>query len=194
MAQIDYFALDEDFYALLEFVLTETNMVVYEAYSRIDSEIRRVASVTSLREMAGERVAGGFLLRSWFPDVQKSVAFRTFKLDPKIGTQRTVLEGASVMQFNQGLIDRGSLKASSFSHWNEAGALQRGLADAEQVNWPIMRRYSGRIQRHLRNKLRVAKVQSAVVLPQAYAAVKAGLSLWYGQEIRHGSPLLASVA
>jgi len=194
MAQVDYFALDEDFYDLMQFVFSETSMVVYEAYSRIDSDIRRVASVTALREMADERAAGGFLLRGWFPDVQETVNFRRFKLNPDIGSHRTSLEGASVMQFSQGAIDRGYLKCSSFSHWNEAAALQRDLPDAHQVNWPILRRHSGRILRQLRNKLALAKVQSAAVLPHAYAALGTGLDLWYGQEIKHGSPLLKRVA
>jgi hypothetical protein len=190
MAQLDYFALDEDFYDLMQFVLSETGIVMYEAYSRIDSEIRRVTSVNELRAMADERLAGGLLLRGWFPDVQDTVNFRRFKLNPEVGSHRTSLEGASVMQFAQGRIDRGRLKCSTFSHWNEAGALHRGIPDANGVNWAIMRRYSGRIHRHVRNKLAVAKLQSAAVLPHAYAAVASGLSLWYGQEVKHESPLL----
>lgn len=194
MAQVDYFALDEDFYDLMQFVFEETSMVVYEAYSRIDSSIRKVSSVAGLREMETERAAGGFLLRGWFPDAQETVTFRRIRLNPDVGSHRTCLEGASVLQFSQGPIDRGHLKCSSISHWNEAGALQRGVPDAHHVNWPVLRRNSGRITRHLRNKLAVAKVHSAVVLPHAYAAVSKGLGLWYGKEVKHGSPLLQRVA
>jgi hypothetical protein len=192
--QADYFALDEDFLDLMRFVFTETSLVVYEAYSRIDSDIRRVSSIEALREMANERTAGGLLLRGWFPDVQETVTFRRIKLNADIGDHRTCLEGASVVQFCQGVVDRGHLKCSSISHWNEAGALQRGIPDAHQVNWADLRRHSGRILRQLRNKLAVAKVQSAAVLPHAHAALSTGLGLWYGQEVKNGSPLLQRVA
>jgi hypothetical protein len=192
--QADYFALDEDFYDLMHFVFTETSLVVYEAYSRIDSDIRRVSSIEALRELASDLTAGGLLLRGWFPDVQESVTFRRIKLNADIGNHRTCLEGASVLQFAQGTVNRGHLKCSSISHWNEAGALKRGVPDADLVNWPVLRRHSGRILRQLRNKLSVAKVQNAVILPHAHEALITGLGLWYGQEIKHGSPLVHRVA
>ena len=137
--------------------------------------------------MADERMAGGFLLRGWFPDVTDRPAFNTFKLDPRVGTHRTSLEGAGVVQFLQGVIDLGHLKFSSFSHWNEAGAIQRDVPGYEKVNWAAMRRHSGRIHRHTHNKLAVAKAATASVLPHAYAALREGLSLWYGKEYTQDS-------
>ena len=187
MAQLDFFGLDEDFYSLMEFVFAETDMIVYEAYSRIDRDIRQIKSVEELRGMADERMAGGFLLRGWFPDVTDRPTFNTFKLDPRVGTHRTSLEGAGVVQFLQGVIDLGHLKFSSFSHWNEAGAIQRDVPGYEKVNWAAMRRHSGRIHRHTHNKLAVAKAATASVLPHAYAALREGLSLWYGKEYTQDS-------
>ena len=187
MAQLDFFGLDEDFYSLMQFVFAETDMIVYEAYSRIDRDIRQIKSVEELRAMADERMAGGFLLRGWFPDVTDTPTFNTFKLNPDVGTHRTSLEGAAVVQFSQGVIDLGHLKFSSFSHWNEAGAIQRDVPGSEKVNWAAMRRHSGRIHRHTRNKLAIAKAATAPVLPHAYAALGEGLSLWYGKEYKQDS-------
>ena len=42
MAQLDFFGLDEDFYSLMQFVFAETDMIVYESYSRIDRDIRQI--------------------------------------------------------------------------------------------------------------------------------------------------------
>ena len=182
MAQLDFFGLDEDFYSLMEFVFSETDMVVYESYSRIDMDIRQVKSVDDLRAMACERLAGGFSLCGWFPDVTDSPSFKTFKLNPDIGNHRTCLEGVGVMQFLQGVVDLGHLKFSSFSHWNEAGAIHRGVLGADRVNWPAMRHHSGRIHRHVRNNLAVAKAATASVLPGAYEALGQGLTIWYGKE------------
>ena len=187
MAQLDFFGLDEDFYSLMQFVFAETDMIVYEAYSRIDRDIRQIKSVEEIRNMEDERMAGGFLLRGWFPDATDTPTFNTFKLNPRVGTHRTPLEGAGVVQFSQGVIDLGHLKFSSFSHWNEAGAIQRSVAGFKAVNWAEMRRQSGRIHRHTRNKLAIAKAGTASVLPHAYAALGDGLSLWYGKEYKQDS-------
>lgn len=184
MAQLDFFALDEDFYSLMQFVFVETDMIIFEAYSRIDREIRQIMSVEHLRDIADERRAGGFLLRGWFPEATDTPSFRTYRLNPEVGKHRTSVEGAGVVQFSQGVIDLGYLKFSSFSHWNEAGAIQRGVLGAENVNWAALRRHSGRVHRHVRHKLSVAKASTASVLPQAFSAVGDGLSLWYGKEYK----------
>lgn len=179
MAQLDFFALDEDFYSLVQFLLSETDLIVYEAYSPIDEDIRRVTTTDALKAMAGERQGGGFLLRAWSPEVTRRPLFRTIILRPEIGGQRTTLEGAGIMQLQQGLVEHGHLHRSSLGHWNEAGARQ-ALGDiADEVDWMAMRRLSGRINRHVRNQLAVAKLYSAPVLPQAYACLGADLSLWY---------------
>lgn len=182
MAQLDFFGLDEDFYSLMQFVFSETDLIVYEAYSRIDHEIRRLSSADDLRSIAHERKGGCFLLRSWSPTVTNSPIFRTFALRPEIGGHRTLLEGSGLMQFAQGRIENGLLHSSSFSHWNEAGALQRSALPTEDIDWHAMRLISGRIHRHVRNKLAVAKLYSASVLPGAYEALGPGLGIWYGAE------------
>ena len=43
-----------------------------------------------------------------------------------------------------------------------------------------MRRVSGKIQRHIKNKLAVAKVRTRPVLPAAYEGLNDSLTLWAG--------------
>ncbi|MEX5749086.1 hypothetical protein [Massilia sp. X63] len=180
MAQLDFFGLDEDFYNVMQFVFSETDLIVYEAYSRVDHDIRKLSCVDDLRSIAHEREGGCFLLRSWSPAVTNSPIFKTFKLRPEIGAHRTSLEGSGLMQFAQGRIEGGLLHSSSFSHWNEAGALQRSALPTDDIDWPAMRLISGKIHRHVRNKLAVARIYSAPVLPGAYEALGPGLGIWYG--------------
>ena len=187
MAQLDFIAVDQDFYEAMQFVFSETDLIVYEAFSRIDHEIRRFTSVAEIAATAGDRKAGGFLLNAWSPVVMKAPFFKNIKLMPEVGVHRTTVGGAGVMQFQQGHIERGRLHFSSFSHWNEAGARGRGIPGAEEVDWAAMRRISGRIHRHLRNKLAVASIRSAPVLTHAYAALGPDLSIWYGKEYKRGS-------
>jgi len=185
MAQLDFFGLDEDLYNLMDFVFSETDLIVYEAYSRIDQEIRRIASVADLRAIAHERKNGCFLLRAWSPVVTNSPIFKTYRLVPEIGGHRTTLEGAGIMQFQQGRIESQKLHFSCFSHWNEAGARQRSIDPVDDIDWSAMRLISGRIHRHVRNKLAVAKLYSASVLPHAHDAIGPDLSLWYNA-VSHG--------
>jgi hypothetical protein len=187
MAQLDFIAVDQDFYDVMQFVFSETDLIVYEAYSRIDHDIRRFTSVADVAATAADRKAGGFLLRAWSPAVTEAPIFDTFKLSPEVGTHRTTLGGAGMMQFQQGHIERGHIHFSVFSHWNEAGARGRGIPGAEEVDWAAMRRLSGRIHRYLRNKLAVASIRSAPVLAHAYAALGTDLSIWYGKEYKRGS-------
>jgi hypothetical protein len=190
MAQLNFFGLDEDFYDVMQFVFSETDLIVYEAYSRIDHEIRRLSSVDDLRAIAHERKGGCFLLRSWSPTVTNSPIFKTFKLRPEIGGHRTSLEGSGLMQFAQGRTESGLLHFSSFSHWNEAGAVQRSALPTEDIDWTAMRKISGRIHRHVRNKLAVAKLYSASVLPGAFEALGPDFAIWYGKAHRRDSESL----
>ena len=187
MAQLDFIAVDQDFYDIMQFVFSETDLIVYEADSRIDHEIRRFESVEELAGTVGDRKAGGFLLRAWSPAVTETPIFETFKLIPGVGSHRTTVGGAGVMQFQQGHVERGHLHSSAFSHWNEAGARGRNIPGAEEVDWAAMRRLSGRVCRHLHNKLAVAAIGSSPVLTHAYAALGPDLSIWYGREYKRGS-------
>ncbi len=64
-------------------------------------------------------------------------------------------------------------------HWNEAGARYKGAKDVDLIKWIQLTRIAGKIQRHVRGKMAVAKVRglSRVVLPQAFTSLHAGLTL-----------------
>jgi hypothetical protein len=50
MANLDFYALDQDLRKLFDFLYSETDVVVYELGSRPNSDLRRFASVVDLAE------------------------------------------------------------------------------------------------------------------------------------------------
>ena len=76
-----------------------------------------------------------------------------------------------------------ALNLSCFSHWNEKGARQRANysdKDLNEVNWGEFKSLSGKLHRHLRNKMFHAKLFKRPILQGAYSDLKNGGKL-FGQ-------------
>jgi hypothetical protein len=84
-----------------------------------------------------------------------------------------------LIMLNLGGDHDGTITESCCFHWNEAGARCKGAKDADLIKWTQLTRIAGKIQRHVRGKMAVAKVKglSRVVLPTAFAALNGGLAL-----------------
>ena len=184
MAQLDFFASDKDFMDLVGWLLTETDFEIYEAYSRIDHGIRKITCIEDLFKLSNEMQNSSFLIRAWSPSVTNSPVFKEIKLNPNVGSFRTSLEGAGIIQLEHGRVENGRVFHSTLSHWNEAGAKAKCIYPADKVDWKKMRLWSGRLNRHIKNKLAQTKVGSVPVLNGAINQINSGLSLWYsGKEI-----------
>ena len=189
MAQLDFYATEYDFRSILEFVFEETDIRVFDAYSRIDKEIREFRDLNQLLESDHlVKNHGRFFLRGWSSSVVKEQRVKRIRLEPSTGKFRYSVEGPAVIQFLQGSIREdldNALYWSTISHWNEAGAYQRAAcsdSELDSVDWKMLRRISGRIQRHVRSKLAVAKVDSRPVLENAHDFLRSGRKLWFGPE------------
>lgn len=184
MAQVDFFASDKDFIDLVGWLLIQTDFEIYEAYSRIDHDIRKITTVEDMHDLANERKNSSFLMRFWSPSVTNSPVFKEIKLNPNIGSFRTSLEGAGIIQLEHGRVENGRIYNSTLSHWNEAGARAKCIYPSDVVDWKKMRLLSGKLSRQIKNKLAQTKVESAPVLKGAVEQINSGLSLWYcGKEI-----------
>lgn len=184
MAQVDFFASDDDFINLVDWLLAETDVKIFEAYSRIDHEIRQIVTAKGLVELTSERKNSSFLLRFWSPSVTNEPVFKSIELNPSIGKFRTSLEGAGIIQLEHGRVENGRIYNSTLSHWNEAGAKTKCMYPTDVVDWKQLRTISGQLNRHIKNKLAHAKIGSVPVLKGAINQVDSGLSLWYcGKEL-----------
>lgn len=160
---------------------------LFEAYSRVDYEIREFKSSKDI--LASSHIEdnhGGIFVRGWWESVTSNPFVRTINLNPNIGKYRQTLEGVGTFQLLQGrphnLADN-ALNPSCFSHWNEKGAFQRASysdKDVDEVNWAEFKRLSGKLHRHLRDKMFQAKLFKRPILQGACSDLKNGGKL-FGQ-------------
>jgi hypothetical protein len=184
MAQVDFFASDDDFINLVDWLLTENDFKIYEGYSRVDHSIRQITTAEDMLDLANERNNTSFLIRFWSPRVTNEPVFKDIKLNPSIGNFRTSLEGAGIIQLEHGRVENSRVFNSTLSHWNEAGAKAKCIYPSDVVDWKKLRLISGQLSRQIKNKLAQTKVGAAPVLKGAVSQLNSGLSLWYcGEEI-----------
>lgn len=171
---------------VLEFVFDQTDCRVFESYSRPGHELREFTSLESLRESDFlEANHGRYFLRLLSRTINCEPIVREFTL-AKTGQTRQEVNGPGMFQIVEGhRLDTQdyALNWSTFGHWNEAGAKQRSNYSDDQleaVDWKRMRKISGQIQRHIKNRLAVAKIRTRPVLPGAYSGMGDSLTLWAG--------------
>lgn len=186
MAQLDFFALQSDVEDVLEFVFDQTDCRVFEAYSRPGHELREFSTLAELRSSDFLSINHGrYFLRLLSRSVGVDPIIREFTLT-KTGEFRQEINSPGVFQIVEGnRVDAvgGALRCSTFGHWNEAGAKQRSSYPDDQleaVDWKMLRRISGQIQRHIKNKLAVAKLRTWPILPAAFDALNDSLTFWAG--------------
>ena len=142
MAQLDFYANSSDIIHVIDYMFELSPMRLFEAYSRVDHEIREFKSGKDVLESSHiEDNHGGIFVRGWWDSVTSSPYVKRFDLNPTVGRFRESLEGVGTFQLLQGrshdLADN-ALNLSCFTHWNEKGAFQRANcsdSDISEVNW-----------------------------------------------------------
>ncbi len=179
MANLNFFAVRNDMLDLLSFIYSETDCVVFESYSRYDAELRQFASVQQLDAAypVGSNPHGNgyaITLQLHSPSVAAPPHVKRISLSVPGHSFRYCVESAGLMQLYLGGAYDGLISQSHFGHWNEAGARQRCISPADEVNWVLQRSLSGKIQRHIKNRLSHAKVQSRYILTHAFSELQSG--------------------
>lgn len=184
MANLDFYASAEDQRDLLRFLFSETDIVIYELSSEFDQDVRVFRSLSEVEAVfhLGDYRAGN--LQLWLPCVMASPVIRRIELTKVPGHSfRYAVEGAGLIQLYLDGVQDGIIYHTHYGHWNEAGARQRSIHSADDCDWQALVKLSGRIQRHIREKLASAKLYSRPVLRHALALVQQGAGLWFGPEI-----------
>jgi hypothetical protein len=182
MASISFYALSDDIREVVRFIFEETDLRIFESYSRYDSELREFRSFEELSAaftLGEDKHGQGMVvsLQLWSPTVMQKLEFERITLNVPGHSFRYCITGAGLIQLSFGGEYKGVITDSHYGHWNEAGARQRCTYDADAVDWSSLARVSGCIQRRIRNKLAVAKVRSRPILPTAFVALQRGLGL-----------------
>jgi len=177
MANLDFYAVDQDISDIWEFILSETDCKVFESYSEFESELREFKSVSAIIEAYNSKPFGTFLFELWSPSVSSKVVIKRIELDSKKcdgATYRFRIEGWGLMQFHFGRIRNGEIESSNFGHNSEKRArnwevtLFDELGSVEEWNWTLLKKISGKIQYHIRKRLAVSKVSSRPILNTAF--------------------------
>jgi hypothetical protein len=177
VAQTTSHAARSDEIGVLRFVFAETDCHVYEAYSRSDHELRRFASadeVCDAFQVGSDRPkeTRTVLLDLWSPATRGEVIVTRRELKLRGATFRHETDGWGLFRLQLSGSGDGVVNDSWFAHNTEKRA-QR-LSDAyvelgppDAWDWGAVTKIGRRIIYHLRNRIAVAKVDSAVVLPEA---------------------------
>jgi hypothetical protein len=175
VAQLDFYANSSDILEVIDYMFELSPMRLFEAHSRKDHEIREFkASSEILASSHIEDNHGGIFVRGWWESVTSNHFVKTIELNPNIGKYRQTLEGVGTFQLLQGRphdLAENALNLSRFSHWSEKDAYQDSNFsnnDVDEVDWSKFKSLSGKLHRHLRNKMFKAKLFKRPILKGAY--------------------------
>lgn len=185
MANLDFYALGDDLRSLFQFLYAETDVVVYESASEFDHDARRFASLAELEAVFSLGAYRAAYLQLWSPSVMARPIIERIELKVSRHSFRYAVRGAGLIQLYLDGGRDGVIYHTHYGHWDEAGARQRSIYPADDCDWRALAKLSGRIQRHIRNKLATAKLYARPVLHQAFNAVQQGHGLWFGPAIHH---------
>ena len=176
MASLDFYAVEKDIADIWEFIFSETDCKVFEAYSEHEKDLREFKSVSAVLEAFYSKPFGTFFFALWSPSVSSNVSVRRIELKPEKcngATFRFTIEGWGIMYFNLGRISGSEIDSSNFGHNSEKRArnwevtLFDRLGSVEDWDWKLLNKLSGKIQYHIRKRLAVSKVSSRPVLENA---------------------------
>lgn len=181
MPNCDFYALAPDCEAILDFVFSNRDWRLLEAYSLPDRELRTftsVGAVTSAFDLTREHAQ----LKLYAPEMRGHVTPERINLKPGVlgnATFRYSTNGWGLIQLRFEAPRQETLAASHTNH-NSQNRAERWAPtypeDAEYVatwDWAAVTRVSGRLVRHIRS-LGAAKVGSRPVLPAALEAQRNG--------------------
>lgn len=181
---LDFYALAEDQRDLVRFLLSETDVVIYELSSDFDRDIRSFRSLAELEAVFSLGTRGAAFLQLWSPSVMEQPGIRHRKLAAVSGhIFESVVEGAGCIQLYLCGLRDGIIYHTHYGHWNEEGARARSIHLANDCDWRALSKLSSRIQRYIRSRLSTATLYKRPVLHHALAAVqRQSAGLWFGPE------------
>lgn len=180
---VDFFAAEADQKALLDFLYSETDVRVFESYSKPDAELGEFRSTKELiasfpigQDQQGN--GNAVLLQLWSPSVMKRLNIERLSLDPTLcdgHTFRHRIDGGGLMQLYFGGVFGSVITMSHFGCQCETRARKWGVELG--VNWQALKTVAGKVQYHLRKRMAAGKVPGRPVLSQAMEMARSGFEL-----------------
>ncbi|WP_181774115.1 hypothetical protein [Amycolatopsis pittospori] len=191
MPNLDFYAVDDDWSAVLETVFDLGLFRVFESDSELDRELREFHTPAEVPDGRQGRSLALLAIGSGPGPVPKRIDFLP-GVHPD-ATFRYCCEGWGMIQLYHGSVaGTGELRWSHTNHNSEkravawAATLQR-LGDPAEWDWAAVTSASGRLNRAIR-RMAVRKIGSHPVLPHAARFIEhAGLRYEYGRGV-HAIP------
>jgi hypothetical protein len=185
----DFFADESDKVAILTYILEETDLQIFDLYSRLGETVKNYNSlidITSCFDLKNE-VPSAIHFQLWSPRFKGEPNFRKIELNPKYckgHTFRFSTEGWGLIQLYLGGVTGKILKHSHVGHWNQKGALKSECTspikgNVESWDWTAVQRASNQLKYLLDKKLSVKRLGNYGVLPGAAYLEEQGFSLVY---------------
>ena len=184
MPNCDFYAVGDDFGAVLDFIFDQPGWILVESSSHPDMPLRRFSSNAAVLG-AVDPNSHETLLQLYSPAmgggiVEQAVRFRPGAVLGKSG--RMTAQGWGLIQLHLRSPREGQIRPSNTGHNSERRAhaweatnLAR-LGSVSQWDWREVERISGRLNRYIR-RIAVAKSASRAILPAAAEAVAGGATL-----------------
>lgn len=170
----DFFADESDKVAILTYILEETDLQIFDLYSRLGETVKNYNSlidITSCFDLKNE-VPSAIHFQLWSPRFKVEPSFRKIELNPKYcegHTYRFATEGWGLIQLYLGGISGKTLKHSHIGRWNQKGALKSESNNSENGkveswNWEAIQKTSSQLKYLLDKKLSVKRLGTYGVL------------------------------
>ncbi len=214
MSDISFYASPKELYDILEFVLTETDIEVYETYSGHERELKKFKNAADVLQwysinITEERNCKGFRIAFYSPSVMKNRIITKINLKKETGhIYRYCIEGWALIIFSFEGIKDGRLCGSDFflsnsekraKQWEDTYGDKFG--PASDVNWDAFLELSKKLNKVIK-KSSVAKTGSCYIMEDAmhFSKTKGRLATMYPivplrqvkektpEEIRKASP------
>jgi len=99
MANLDFFALEDDLRDLMRFLFAETDVIIYESSSEYDHDPRRFSSLPDLEAVFQLGTCRTSHLQLWSPSVMRKPVIRRIELTRVQGHSfRFAVEGSGLIQ------------------------------------------------------------------------------------------------
>lgn len=184
----NFLATTADKIQALEFIFENTDLQVFDSYSKYSQKICQYKSPHEIESKFDLENGGQYAttLQLWSPRFGEKVSFRKINLNPEDcegHTFRYATDGWGLIQLHLGGYGKDCLYHSNICHFNKRGALGRAdnnktLFEVKSWNCKEIVSTSGQLKRQI-HKLTVGKFDGIDVLPGADALSKTGVELRY---------------
>lgn len=180
---LGFFAARDDQIALIEHLLNDLGLKVFELYSRPDCDLREFRSAAEVAAAfpLGHSSTGSATVTSlqlWSTEVVPEPKPERFELDPRRcggHTLRHRLVAPGLIQLHLGGLHKTVLTLSTVEHLSETKA-RAGKLECD-VNWLALKAMARKIRYQISRRMASASVPGCAVMQHALALVRTGVSL-----------------